>query len=117
MYTQGCSSHLSIPKLRFSCYALGRVHSCMFRAVHPICPYPHSAFLVSSWGLLRDSAPCVVKIWRFGRPVLSVEITFTRPNPVGDVTKCCVDTSVLSLRHAKQANWAAVWFVFYDTGA
>ena len=70
---------------------------------------------------LRDSGPCVVKKWRFGRPVPSVETTFTRPNPVGDVTmtmtKWRVDTSVLSLRHTKQAIWTAVWFVFHDTGA
>ena len=37
-------------------------------------------------GVLRDSGPCVVRKWRFGRPVPSVETTFTRPNPVGDVT-------------------------------
>ena len=63
--------------------------------------------------------PCVVKKWRFGRPVPIVETTFTRPNPVGDVTKCLcrVDTISLSLRHIKQAIWTAVWFVFYDTGA
>ena len=37
--------------------------------------------------LCKDSGPCVVRKWRFGRPVPSVETTFTRPNPVGDVTK------------------------------
>ena len=37
---------------------------------------------------LRDSGPCVVRKWRFGRPVPNVETTFTRPNPGGDVTKC-----------------------------
>jgi len=36
---------------------------------------------------LRDSGPCVVRKRRFGRPIPSVETTFTRPNPVGDVTK------------------------------
>ena len=32
-----------------------------------------------------------------------------------DMTKCGVDTSVLSLRNTK-AIWTAVWFVVYDTG-
>jgi len=68
-------------------------------------------------GLQRDSGPCVVKKWRFGRPVPSAETTFTRPNPAGDGTKWRVGTSVLSLRHTKHAIWTAVWFVFYDTGA
>jgi hypothetical protein len=68
--------------------------------------------------VLRDSGPCVVKKWRFGRPVPSVETTFTWPNPVGDGTrtrtKWRVDTStlVLSSRHTKHAIWTAVWFVF-----
>jgi hypothetical protein len=66
---------------------------------------------------LRDSDPCVVKKWRSGRPVPSVETSFTRPNPVGDGTKWRVDTIVLSLRHTNQAIWTAVWSVFYDTGA
>jgi len=66
---------------------------------------------------LPDSGLCVVKKWRFGRPVPSVEITFTLPNPVGDGTKWRVDTSVLSLRHTNQASLTAVWFVFYDTGS
>jgi hypothetical protein len=60
--------------------------------------------------VLRDSGPCVVKKWRIGRPVPSVDTTFTRSNPVGDVTKLRVDTSVLSLRRTKQAIWTAVWF-------
>jgi hypothetical protein len=61
--------------------------------------------------ILRDAGPCVVTEWRFGRPrpVPIVETTFTRPNPVGGRTKCRVDTSVLSLRHTKQAIWTAAW--------
>jgi len=35
---------------------------------------------------LRDEGPCVVEKWCFGRPVPSVETTFTRPNPFGDGT-------------------------------
>jgi len=66
---------------------------------------------------LRDSGPCVVRKWRLGRPVPSVETAITRPNPVGDGTKWRVDTSLLSLRHTNQALWTVVWFVSYDTGA
>ena len=29
------------------------VGPCIPRAVHPICPYPHSASLVMSWGLMH----------------------------------------------------------------
>jgi hypothetical protein len=69
---------------------------------------------------LRGSRPCVVRKWRFGRPVPSVETTFTRPIPVGDGTtdwtKWRVDTSLLSLRHTNQAVWTAVWFVFTTHG-
>ena len=65
---------------------------------------------------LRDSGPCVVRKWRPGRPVPSVETAITRPNPVGDGTKWRVDTSVLSLRHTNQVDSTAVWVFFYDTG-
>ena len=67
-------------------------------------------FIDETRGYLLDSGPCVVNKWRFGRPVPSVETTFTRSNPVGDETKWRVDTSVLSLCHTKQAIWTAVFF-------
>ena len=59
---------------------------------------------------LRDSGPL------YGTQLPSVETTFTRPNPVRDVTNCRGNTSVLSLRHTKQAIWTAVWFVFTTQG-
>jgi hypothetical protein len=48
----------------------------------------------------------------------NVETTITRPNPVGDVTKCRIDTSVLSVRHTRRPLGLpyGIRFVFYDTG-
>ena len=62
---------------------------------------------------LRDSGPCVVREWRFGRPVPSVGTTFARPNPVGDVTirRCRYQISVLAPYKAGHLDCRMVCFL------
>jgi hypothetical protein len=65
----------------------GRRWDEMSLSIPDLCPCAiQSRSFELPYGL--DSGPCVVNKWRFGRPVPSVETTFTRPIPVGDGTKC-----------------------------
>ena len=51
---------------------------------------------------LRDSGPCVVKKWRFGRPVPSVENTFTRPTT--GLRPLCRNKQTI-----RQSRWPALY--------